>query len=72
MFSNECHYHIKLSTGITTTISLAISICVLFILLMQLVNELLSISFLLALFGAAAVPVFGIDIVPLTCMYASL
>ena len=38
---------------------------------MQLVNgaQFLNITFLFLLFGAAAVPLFGIAIVPLTCMY---
>ena len=41
---------------------------------MQLINgaQYLSITFLFLLFGAAAVPVFGTVIVPLTCMYASI
>ena len=41
---------------------------------MQLVNgaQVLNITFLFQLFGAAAVPMFGIVIVPLTCMCASL
>ena len=41
---------------------------------MQLINEthILHITFLSILFGAAAFPVFGTVIVPLTCMYESL
>ena len=40
---------------------------------MQLKNgaRFLNITFLLTLFGAACVPVFGIIIVPLTYMYAA-
>ena len=50
--------------------SLALSTCVLFILLMQSVNgaQFSNITFLFLLFGVAAVPVFKIVIVPLTCM----
>ena len=49
------------------SMSLALSICVLFILLMKSVNgaQFLIIIFFL-LFGFAAVPVFGAVIVPLT------
>ena len=55
--------------------SWALSICVLFILLMQSVNgvRFLNINFLLALFAAApSAAVFGIVIVPLKCIYASV
>ena len=47
---------------------------VFFISLMKSVNgaQLLNIPFLFLLFGAAAVSVFGIAIVPLTCMYSAL
>ena len=44
--------------------SLALSICVLFLSLMQLVISKWSTNFFL-LFGAAAVPVFAISVVPL-------
>ena len=59
---------------ITTSMSLALSICVLFISVMQLVNGAYSLNTtsLFVLFGAAAVPVFGTVIVPLTAIYASL
>ena len=45
----------------------------LFILLMQSVNgaQFLNITFLFVSFGVTAVSLFGIVIVPLTCMYAS-
>ena len=48
--------------------------CILFVPLMQLVNgtEFLNITFLSALFGAAAVPVSETVIAPLTSIYASL
>ena len=41
---------------------------------MQSVNgaQFLNKNFFFQLLGTAAVPVFGIGIVPLTCMYASL
>ena len=55
--------------------SLALSTCVLFISLMQSVNgaSFLNITFLLALFAAAApAVVFGTVIVPLTSIHASL
>ena len=54
---------------------LSISICVLFILLMQLINgaQFLNITFLLALFSSAsAAAVFGTVVVPLAGIYASL
>ena len=49
-------YSIKLYVGMTTSISWASSTCVLFVLLIHLVNgaKFLSITFLLVLFGAAA------------------
>ena len=53
--------------------SLALSICVLFILITQSVNGaqfLINIFFLL--FGFAAVPVFGTIIFRLTSIYASI
>ena len=56
-------------------ISWALSTCVLFTLLMQLVNGLqfLNITCLLVSFtGTAAAVVFRTAIVALTCMYASL
>ena len=53
--------------------SSALSICVLFYSLMQLVNE---VQFLIIkhflIVGATGVPVFEIFIAPLTSMYASL
>ena len=57
---------------ITTSMSLALSICVLFVSLIQPVNgaQFLNTSSLFLLFGAAAVPVFGSLIVPLTAMCA--
>ena len=50
--------------------SLALSNCVLIISLMQSVNraQFFNITFLLLLFGAAAVLVFGTVIVSLTCI----
>ena len=55
--------------------SLALSICALFILFMQSGNgeQFLNITFRLLLFAAALSPVeFATDIVPSTCIYASL
>ena len=54
--------------------SLELSICVLFVSLIQPVNgaQFLNTSSLFLLFGAAAVPVFGTVIVPLTAMYPSI
>ena len=54
--------------------SLALSICVFLISLMQSVNgaQFLYTISLIPLFGEAAVPVFGNIIVPKTAMYASL
>ena len=51
----------------------ALSIWVLFILLMQLVNgaQFLNITFLFLLFSAAAVSVLLTDIFPLTSIYTS-
>ena len=57
------------------SISSALSTCVLFISVMQLVSgaQFLNITFLLLLFTAVtAAVVFGTVIVPLTSMYASL
>ena len=53
--------------------SLALSACV-FISQIQSVNraQILNITFLFLLFGTVAVPVFGTNIVPPTCTYASL
>ena len=53
----------------------ALSICSLFILLMQLVNgvQLLNITFLLVLFGAAPAAALLLTVIfPLTSIYASL
>ena len=49
-----------------------IYLCVLFALLMQLVNgeKLLSITFLALFAAASAAAMFGIVVGPLTCMYA--
>ena len=66
-------YSIKLYIGITKSMSLALSISVLFVSLMQSVNgaqHLIIIFFLL--FGTVAVPAFATVIVPLTSMYALL
>ena len=54
--------------------SLALSICVLFISLVQSVNaaQFLNTTSLFLLFGAAAFFAFGTPIVPLKVMYASL
>ena len=59
---------------ITTSMSLALSICVLFISLIQSVKgvQFLNITSLFLLFWVATVPIFGTVIVPLTTMYASL
>ena len=68
-------YCIKLCIGITTSMSLALSTCILFISLMQSVNgaQFVNIMFLSILFAAANVAaVFSTVIVPLTHMYASL
>ena len=58
----------------TTLMPLALSICVLFTLLMQSVNEIRFLKYyiLFLLFEAAAVLAFGIGIVPLTCMFAPI
>ena len=54
--------------------SIALSTCVLFILLIQSVNwaQFLNILFLFPLFGVTAVPAFRIVIVLLTGIYESL
>ena len=68
-------YSIKLYIEITTSMSWALPVCVLFTLLMQSVNEeqFLNSTFLLALYAAApAGIVFEIIIVSLICLYASL
>ena len=74
VFEKLLLYSIKLNISITMSISSALSTCILFISLMQFVNgaQLLNITFLLLLFGAAAVPVLLTVIVPLTSIYASL
>ena len=67
-------YSVKIYIGITTSIYWASSICVLFALLMQLVNgaQFLNITFLLASFAAAsAAAIFATVIVPLTTIYAT-
>ena len=58
-------YYIKLYIDIDTSMSLALSICALFISFMQLANraQFLNIIFLFLLFGTAAAHVFGIFIV---------
>ena len=70
MFLNNYHYSIKLYIAITMSIYCALSISVLFILLLQLVNgaQFLNITFSLVLVGAAAVPVLLSDIFPLRSM----
>ena len=63
----------RLYIGITTSMSLALSICVLFISLLQSVNEaqLLNRTSLLTWFGLS--PACGVFVVvPLTTIYASL
>ena len=73
MFSNK--YSIKLYIGITTSMFLALSTCVLFVSLMQSVNgaQFSNITFLLKLFAAAhSAALFALDIVPLTSIYVSL
>ena len=59
---------------ITTSMSLALSIFVLLISLMQSVNgaQFLNTTSLFQLFKAASVPVFGTIIVPLTTMCAEI
>ena len=59
---------------ITTSMSVVLSICVLFISLMQSVNgaQFLNTTFLFPLFGVATIPVFGTVIVLLIAMYGSL
>ena len=54
--------------------SVALSICVLFISLMQSVTgaQFLNTTFLFPLFGVAAIPVFGTVIVLLIAIYGSL
>ena len=62
MFANKFRYiSIKLYIFITTSISLALTICILFISLIQSVNgaQFLNTTSLFLLFGGAAVPVFG-------------
>ena len=68
-------YHIKLYIDIATSMSLALSSCALFILLMQSVNgvQFLIITFISPLFEAAPAPtVFATCIILLTSIYASL
>ena len=66
-------YSIKLYIGITTSMSLALSICVLFISLMQSVNgaQFLNTTSLFPLFGLS-LACAAIYIVPLTGIDASL
>ena len=54
MFLSNYHY-MKLSIGITTSISLALSICVMFLLFMESVNgaQFLNFTFLFVFFAAA-------------------
>ena len=72
MFLNNYHYSIKLYIGITTLMSLALSICVLFISLMQLVNgaQFLNTNCIL-LFPPPAGDAATV-LVPLTSIYKSL
>ena len=67
-------YSIKFYIGITISIFWALSTCVLFVSLMQLVNGAqFSNTYLLVLFAAASsAAMFRTAIVPLKCMYASL
>ena len=74
-FFNNYRYSIKLYIDIITSVSLALSACVLFISLMQSVNgaQFLNMTFLLVLFAAApATELPATDIVPLKSIYASL
>ena len=59
---------------ITRSMSVALSICVLFISLMQSVSgaQFLNTTFSFPLFGVAAIPVFGTVIVLLIAIYGSL
>ena len=68
MFANKFRYiSIKLYIFITTSISLALTICILFISLIQSVNgaQFLNTTSLFLLFGGAVVPVFGTVMVEL-------
>ena len=73
VFEKLSLYSVKLS--ITTSMSLALSTCVLFVSLMQSVNgaHFLNIVFLLVLFAAAgATDLFATVIVPFISIYSSL
>ena len=77
MFLHNYHYSIKLYIDITISISFALSICVLFISLMQLVNgaqflNATPLSLSSACLAGATAPGPAIVIVPLTRIYASL
>ena len=72
MFLNNYHYSIKLYNGITMSISLALSICVLVISHTQLVNgeKFWNVTFLFVLFSAAlAAAILLTVLVPLTNIY---
>ena len=73
VFKQLSLYSIKLYIEITTSMSLALSISVLFFLFMQplFAAQFLNINCLSLLFLAASAPaVFATDIVPLTSIYA--
>ena len=75
MFFNNYHYFIKLYIDITTSMYLALCICVLFISFMQSVNgaQVLNITSLLLLFGFTAGGGIGaMVIVSLPSTHASL
>ena len=71
MFFNNYHY---ILSGITISIYSALSMWVLFILVMELVNgvQFLNITFLLILFAAAPAPVLLLTVIfPLAIVYGS-
>ena len=74
VFNELSLYFIKLYIGITTSTFLALSICVLYISLMQSVNKekKLNITFLLLLPGSAAAANVAAVIVPFASIYASI
>ena len=74
MFPNKYHYILLNYIGISTSISLASSICILFIYLLAIGkwSTIFKNYFLLALFVESGVSVFGTVIVFLRCIYVSL
>ena len=74
VFEQLSLYYIKLYIGITTSMSLTLSICVLFISLMHSVNgvQFLNTTSLSLLSGIAVAGTGGIVIAPLTSIYTSL